>query len=71
MTLIMTPVESIEFEMLEAYCLGKGKLWNMFFGWRSTVNKGLNGEWAYYKIKRKDYKVIQKRAEEIEEKYEF
>ena len=54
MTLIMTPVESFEFELLEAYCLGKGKLWNMFFGWRKTVNKGINGEWAYYKLNRKD-----------------
>ena len=71
MTLIMTPVESFEFELLEAYCLGKGKLWNMFFGWRKTVNKGINGEWAYYKLNRKDYKEIQLKAENMEEKYNF
>ena len=71
MTLIMTPVESFEFELLEAYCLGKGKLWNMFFGWRKTVNKGINGEWAYYKLNRKDYKAIQLKAETMEEKYNF
>ena len=71
MTLIMTPVESFEFELLETYCLGKGKLWNMFFGWRKTVNKGINGEWAYYKLNRKDYKAIQLKAETIEEKYNF
>ena len=39
MTLIMTPVKSFEFELLEAYCLGKGKLWNMLFGWRKTVRR--------------------------------
>ena len=71
MTLIMTPVESFEFELLEAYCLGKGKLWNMFFGWRKTVNKDINGEWAYYKLNRKDYKEIQLKAEIMEEKYNF
>ena len=71
MTLIMTPAESFEFELLEAYCLGKGKLWNMFFGWRKTVNKGINGEWAYYKLNRKDYKAIQLKAETMEEKYIF
>ena len=71
MTLIMTPVESFEFELLEAYCLGKSKLWNMFFGWRKTVNKGINGEWAYYKLNRKDYKAIQLKAETMEEKYNF
>ena len=71
MTLIMTPVESFEFELLEAYCLGKSKLWNIFFGWRKTVNKGTNGEWAYYKLKRKDYKEIQLKAETMEEKYNF
>ena len=71
MTLIMIPVESFEFELLEAYCLGKGKLWNMFFGWRKTVNKGINGEWAYYKLNHKDYKEIQLKAEIMEEKYNF
>ena len=71
MTLIMTPVESFEFELLEAYCLGKSKLWNMFFGWKKTVNKGINGEWAYYKLNRKDYKEIQLKAEIMEEKYNF
>ena len=71
MTLIMTPVESSEFELLEAYCLGKGKLWNMFFGWRKTVDKGVNGEWAYYKLNRKDYKAIQLKAETMEEKNNF
>lgn len=71
MTLIMTPVESFEFELLEAYCLGKGKLWNMFFGWRKTVDKGINGEWAYYKLNRKDYKAIQLKAETMEEKNNF
>ena len=39
MTLIMTSVKSFEFELLEAYCLGKGKLWNMLFGWRKTVRR--------------------------------
>ena len=71
MALIMTPVESFEFELLEAYYLGKGKLWNIFFGWRKTVNKGINGEWAYYKLNRKDYKTIQLKAEIMEEKYIF
>ena len=71
MTLIAIPVESFEFELLEAYCLGKGKLWNMFFGWRKTVNEGIIGEWAYYKLNCKDYKKIQLKAEIMEEKYDF
>ena len=71
MILIMITIKSFEFELLETYCLGKNKLWNMFFGWRKTVNKGINGEWAYYKINRKDYKVIQLKVENMKRKYNF
>ena len=71
MILIMIPIKSFEFELLETYCLGKNKLWNMFFGWRKTVNKGINGEWAYYKINRKYYKVIQLKVENMKRKYNF
>lgn len=71
MILIMIPVKSFEFELIETYCLGKNKLWNMFFGWRKTVNKGINGEWAYYKINRKDYKAIQLKAENMKREYDF
>ena len=71
MILIMIPIKSFEFELLETYCLGKNKLWNMFFGWRKTVNKGINGEWAYYKIICKDYKVIQLKVENMTRKYKF
>ena len=71
MTLIMTPVKSFEFELLETYCLGKSKLWNMFFGWRKTIDKGINGEWAYYKLNHKDYEAIQLKAETMEEKNNF
>ena len=71
MILIMIPIKSFEFELLETYYLGKNKLWNMFFGWRKTVNKGINGEWAYYKINRKDYKVIQLKVENMKRKYNF
>ena len=71
MILIMIPVKSFEFELLEAYCLGKNKLWNIFFGWRKTENRGINGEWAYYKINRKDYKAIQLKAENMKREYDF
>lgn len=71
MMLIMIPVKSFEFELLETYCLGKNKLWNMFFGWRKTVDNGINGEWAYYKINRKDYKAIQLKAENMKREYDF
>lgn len=67
MILIATSVESFEFKLLEAYCSRKSKLWNMFFGWRKTVNKGVNGQWAYYRLNRKDYKTIQLKAETLKD----
>ena len=71
MILITVPVKSFEFELLEAYCLGKSWLWNEFFGWRKTVDKKLNGEWAYYKLRSKDYKIIEAQAEKMENEYDF
>lgn len=72
MTRVTAPFGSFEFELLEAYCLGKSKLWNLFFGRRKIVNKGINGKWAYYKLNRKDYKTIYlKSIKMVQEEYNF
>ena len=65
MPLIPVLVGSPEGYLCEAYCLGKSWLFRMFFGWRMSKDKGPNGQWAYYRIPRRDWEEIQKLAEEI------
>ena len=62
--MIVVAYDSWEFHLLETYCLGKGTIWNMFFGWRKSVEKGINGTWCYYRIpNKKDREKIFERAE--------
>lgn len=67
MTYVPVLVGSTEFLLLEGYCLGKGWLFSLFFGWRKTIDQGINGQWAYYKISRKDWKEISRLVKEHEE----
>ena len=41
---------------LEMYCMGKSKIWNLFFGWRKSITVGINDCWYYYKVPKKVYK---------------
>lgn len=65
--MIATPIKSYEYQLLEAYCLAKGKIWNFFYGQKKIKDKGINGIWVYYKINSKDWKAIQKQAGPLEE----
>lgn len=71
MILIMTKIDSYEYELLNAYCFGKSFLWNIFFGWRKTIDRGISGEWAYFKISRKKYQVLKSQAKIMNEKFNF
>lgn len=65
MCLTSTFEETIEHELLEAYCLGKSKLWNLFFGFRSASTTP-TASVVCYKLNEKDYQYILKRAKKIE-----
>lgn len=63
---VRVKLDSIELYLLEAYCCGKGILWNLFFGWRKTIF--MDGftliNTAIYKISAKDWKRIKELARE-------
>ena len=46
---------------LQAYCLGKSPIWNMFLGWRKTDSKGL----MYFWIPKKDWSALVKLIFEV------
>lgn len=64
--LVCAKTNSVLFHLLESYCLGKSRLWNMVFGWRKTIDKGINGEYAFYKINGLDFEILYKEAEKLE-----
>lgn len=61
MKTVTVEIYTIMFELLEAYCLGKGALWNVFFGFRQSI-----GDIAYYKISHKDLEEIYSQFDRIE-----
>lgn len=67
-------LNSIEMYLLEAYCYGKGILWNLFFGWRKTIftdgDTPINT--VIYKISAKDWRLIRELAREcVKEKARY
>lgn len=52
-TTIIVPFGTLEQTVLETYCLGKSKIWNLFHGWRKANDKG-----CYYNIGVKDLDSI-------------
>lgn len=48
---------SYEFYLCEAYCQGKGRLFNMFLGWRESREEE-GKSWCFYRIPIKDLEII-------------
>ena len=59
--IVTTDEESM---LLDMYCAGKSAIWNAFFGWRKTKERGTN-IWYYYRVPKKIYELSQIYAKRI------